>query len=419
MSPDVLWAALAAGISGVRRLSSLPESPLPSPFGAECRSFTGALEDFGPLDKNQQKAIRKGIKLMCRETQMGVAAAQRALAEAGLDVAVHDPERTGVVFGSDYMLTVPEDYAESVARCGGAAGRFDFDQWGGEGLDRMSPLWLLKYLPNMPASHIAIYNDLRGPNNTLTMREAAGNLAVAEAVQTIRHGRADCMLAGATGTRLHPMKSVHAVHQEQIVEAGLSEDPATLSRPFDLHRRGMVLGEGAAAVVLEELGSAAARGATIYGEVVGAGSGFAADRNLRGKCDAALASAMQNALRDARLASADIGHVHAHGLSTSLRDAEEARAIVAVLGKHSQEVPIVAAKSYFGNLGAGSGMIELIASLLALRHGRLFRTLNYSTPDSTCPIQVATGGDASPGKCFLNLSVTPQGQASALLISAV
>jgi 3-oxoacyl-[acyl-carrier-protein] synthase II len=400
-------------------LESLPGRELGAPFGAECRTFTAAAEDFGTLHKAQQKAIKKGIKLMCRETQMGVAAAQRALADAGLDVSARDPERTGVVFGSDYMVSGPQDYADGVAKCGGTNGHFDYDLWGQQGLDQMSPLWLLKYLPNMPASHVAIYNDLRGPNNSLTMREAAANLAIAEATQTIRRGYADCMLAGATGTRLHPMKSVHTLHQEQVAEASADADPARLSRPFDLHRSGMVMGEGAGVVVLERLEAAQARGATIYGEVVGHGNGFAADPNLRGKCDAAMAIALRAALADSAIAAGDIGHVHAHGLSTTIRDAEEARAIAAVLGDRSAKVPVVAAKSYFGNLGAGGGMVELIASLLALRYGRLFRTLNYTTPDPACPVRVVEDEDSPAGECFVNLSVTPQGQASAAAVRLI
>jgi 3-oxoacyl-[acyl-carrier-protein] synthase II len=181
----------------------------------------------------------------------------------------------------------------------------------------------------------------------------------------------------------------------------------------------MVMGEGAGVIVLERLEAAQARGATILGEIVGLGNGFAAEPDLRGKCDAALAIAIRAALANARLRTADIGHVHAHGLSTTVRDAEEARAIAAVLGDRHQSVPVVAAKSYFGNLGAGSGMVELIASLLALRHGRLFRTLNYSTPDPACPIRVATEDDLPAGEAFLNLSVTPQGQASAVAVRRV
>jgi 3-oxoacyl-[acyl-carrier-protein] synthase II len=172
-------------------------------------------------------------------------------------------------------------------------------------------------------------------------------------------------------------------------------------------------------VVLEEHSSAKARGATIYAEVLGLGSSNVADANLRGKCDAALAQAMRAALRDAGATPGDVGHVNAHGLSTVARDADEARAIGQVFGAAADKVPVAAPKSNFGNLGAGSGAVELIASVLALRAGRLPRVLNYETPDPACPIAVARDEATPAGRSFLNLSVTPQGQAAVLYVAAV
>ncbi|NOY28863.1 MAG: beta-ketoacyl-[acyl-carrier-protein] synthase family protein, partial [Planctomycetes bacterium] len=128
-------------------------------------------------------------------------------------------------------------------KCGAQSGQVEYAKWGQTGLAEMNPLWMLKYLPNMPASHIAILNDLRGPNNSLTLREIAGVMAVREAAQTIGRGHADCMIAGATGTRIHSFKTVHAVQTEQLASPDI--DPAKASRPFDLNRTGMVVGEGA------------------------------------------------------------------------------------------------------------------------------------------------------------------------------
>ena len=412
---DRFWEALLAGRSGVGPIASVPSDHLPVSFAAEAREFTGDIEDFGPLEKEQKKAIRKGLKIMCRESQMGVAAAQLALADAGLAVGKYDPERTGAVFGSDYMLTLPDEFSAGVDRCRTAAG-FDYSKWATEGMPQLSPLWLLKYLPNMPASHVAIYNDLRGPNNSITLREAASNLAIGEAFRTIARGSADTIVAGATGTRVHPMKTVHAIQTEQVASNGV--DPARASRPFDLDRQGMVLGEGAGCVVLEELQTAQARGATIYAEVTGFSSSQVTDQNYVAKRDVALVNVMRGCLKDAGARPEEIGHIHAHGLSTQTGDAEEARAIHAIFAERASKVPVTAAKSYFGNLGAGSGAVELIASTLALKHGQLFPILNYKTPDPACPIAAVTASGASPGDSFLNLSVTPQGQASALLVQA-
>ena len=226
----------AGGKSGVGTLAAIPPSFLPTHVAAEVRDFTGDIENFGPLEKEQKKAIRKGLKVMCRECQMGVAAAQLALTDAGLVVggAANDPERSGCIFGADYMLTMPEEFSAGINRCRDEAGAFDYNRWATEGMPQLSPLWLLKYLPNMPASHVAIYNDLRGPNNSITHREAAANLAVGEAYRTILRGSADTMLVGATGTRVHPMKTVHAIQTEEL--AGNGVEPAKASRPFDKNR---------------------------------------------------------------------------------------------------------------------------------------------------------------------------------------
>lgn len=411
---ESLWEALSSGQSAVRELTSIPQGALPVKFAAEARQFLGEIGDFGRLDKEQKKAIRKGSKMMCRECQMGVAAAQLALNDADLASSKLNPERTGISFGSDYMLSLPEEFIEGVKECLDEQGRFQFSRWGSEGLPKMSPLWLLKYLPNMPASHIAIYNDLRGPNNSLTLREASANVAVGEAFQIILRGSADTMLCGATGTRLHPMKVIHSVQQEEL--AAPDSEPARACRPFDRNRTGMVLGEGAGVIMIEELSTAQARGASIYGEVLAAASSSVVQPNFVAQREAAMSNVLRNVLKAAGVKPEDVGHIHAHGLSTHSGDIEEAWAINGVFGDRSKPVPVTAAKSYFGNLGAGSGMVEIIASLMAMHNSRLFPILNYETPDPECPIAAVTDGAAEPGKNFINLSVTPQGQASAILI---
>ena len=203
-------------------------------------------------------------------------------------------------------------------------------------------------------------------------------LALGEAFQTIRRGSAEAMLAGATGSRLHPMKAVHSRQQEELADG--DTEPARASRPFDPNRTGMVLGEGAGAVVLEEKSHAEARGVTIYGEVLSAATSSACDRN---------------------------------------RVAHRDRAIQEVFGRRSRPVPVTAAKSYFGNLGAGSGMIETACALLSWTHDRLFPILNYQTPDPDCPIAAVTDPDTLPGDSFLRVNVTPQGQAAVVLVRRV
>jgi len=411
-SAATLWDNLTHRRSGVGQLTSVPPGGVPIHFAAEARGFQGRIEEFGPLEKEQTKAIRKGLKVMCRECQMGVAAAQLAMSDAGLAVGRTDPIRTGIAFASDYMISMPEEFTAGIAKCVDGSGRFNFSRWPTEGMPKMSPLWLLKYLPNMPASHLAIYNDLRGPNNSLTVREAGANMAVAEAFQCILRGSADVMIVGATGTRTHPLQVIRALQHEQLALGDC--EPGRVLRPFDARRSGMVLGEGAGGMILEELNEAQARGAKIYGEVLAGASSAAAGRNLVAHRRQAMTNVLRGVLANARMSPDDVGHIHAHGLSTQSCDAEEAQAIRTVFG--ARDVPVVAAKSYFGNLGAGSGLVETAASLMAFQHDRLFPVANYESADPECPIAVVTDDQTPPGDTFINLSVTPLGQASAILI---
>ena len=229
-SKEALWEALAAGRSGVGPMTVVRPDALSLHVAAEAKQFSGEIDDFGPLEKEQKKAIRKGLKVMCRECQMGVAAAQLALFDAGGAAGKWDPDRTGISFGVDYMLSVPEEFIECIQECVDEAGKFSFAPWGAAGLSKITPLWLLKYLPNMPASHLAIYNDLRGPNNSLTLREAAANVALGEAFHIIRRGGADAMVVGATGTRLHCMKILHCLQQEEVATG--DGDPAQDQPPL-------------------------------------------------------------------------------------------------------------------------------------------------------------------------------------------
>ena len=411
---NALWESLATGRSGVRPLQCLPTDSLPVSCGAEARDFAGKIDDFGPLQKDQKRTIRKGMKVMCREIQMGVAAAQLALNDAGLGPGDYDSDRAGVIYGSDYILTEPDEFTEGVRSCLTPDHEFDFSRWAEDGMPKVTPLWLLKYLPNMPASHIAIYNDLRGPNNSITLREASANLAIAEAYCTILRGNADTIVAGATGTRLHPLRTVHVALQEELAQG--DGEPGKLSRPFDLNRSGMVLGEGAGAVVVEELQSAQSRGAEILGEVIGFASSAVVDRRGVGNIDKAFQNVMRQALLKARMSADELGHINAHGLSTRAGDEQEASAIQAVFGARKQPIPVTAVKSYMGNLGAAGGMVELISSTLALGKGQLFPILNYETPDPRCPIAAARSLDQSPGDSFMSISSTPQGQASAAVV---
>jgi len=414
-SPTELKESLASSRSGIGPIESLPTEHLPADFGGECKQFTGKIDNFGPLEKQLKRSIKKGLRLMCREIQMGVAASQLAITDAGLTEDSCDPTRIGTLFGSDYIITRPEEFATGVKNCLDDANAFQMNQWAENGLAKVEPLWLLKYLPNMPASHVAIYNQLRGPSNSLTVREASPSLAIAEATTIIQRGTADIMVAGATGSRIQPLRTLHVVLQEQLADRNsdvAGGDATKACRPFDVNRNGIVLGEGAGVMILEEYEFAKARGANILGEVVGYGSSSVADAAGVADYQTAFQNVMLGALETSGLSASDIGHVHAHGLGTIRCDAEEAIAIKNTLG----ETPVVAAKSLMGNLGGGSGMVEMIGSLLAMNDGELFATPNCDSLDPACPINLVTKSGTAAGDTFINLNTTPQGQASSIAI---
>ncbi len=410
---ETLLDGLRQRRSGVAPLTQVPMRVLSIDHAAEASGFSGNISDYGPLEKPLQRAIKKSSKIMCREIQMGVAVAQLALTDAGLDSESRDRDRTGVVYGCDYIMSLPGEFADGIRKCLSPEGKFEFERWGNEGKPEVNPLWLLKYLPNMPASHIAIYNDLRGPNNSITVREASAGAAVAEAYSTISRGHADVLIVGSTGSRIHPLRSLHADMQEKL--ASKQADPTTMSRPFSQTRDGSVLGEGAGAMIFETLEHAQNRGAKIVGEVVGYGSSAVGPNQGDQFLQTAIANVLRAALGDED--PANIGHIHAHGLGSVECDAQESAAIVDVFGDASSQPPVTTAKGHMGNLGAGGGMVETIASLGCLGHD-LFPILNCQAPADDCPINACTSDGVAAGDQFISVNVTPQGQSSAVRIRA-
>ena len=412
MTPDSLVKYLRAGESGIRELTQIPTGVLSIDHGAEAVDFTGDINDYGPMDKKLQRTIRKGSKVMCREIEMGVAVAQLALHDSGLDPDSRDRDRVGVLYGCDYIMSMPEEFARGIEKCL-EDGEFKFEKWGQTGKPEVNPLWLLKYLPNMPASHIAIYNDLRGPNNSITVREASAGAALSEAYSTLVRGHADALVVGSTGSRIHPLRSLHADMQENL--ASKRDDPTSMSQPFNSRRDGSVLGEGAGALVCETLEHAEARGAKILGEVVGYASSAVGPRTDDDSTH--LQTALANVYRGAigKNDPKSIGHIHAHGLGSMPCDQQEAAAIVDVFGDASAQPPVTTAKGHFGNLGAGGGMVEIIASLKSLG-GELFPIRNLTDLDNSCPIRACTSDGVPAGDSFVSANITPQGQASATMI---
>jgi 3-oxoacyl-[acyl-carrier-protein] synthase II len=397
---DAFWAALCQGKSGIRRIESFDASALPIGIAAE-------VEQFVPT---AYVTKRKSLKLMCRDAQFGVAAAMMAAEDAGVDSTTVDPERLGVVLGADRICS-PIDDCEATYRACLVDGRFDFNLWATRGMAEAYPLGFLRVLPNMIASHVSIMQDARGPNNTIHEAEVSGLTAVTEAARVIQRGAADVMIAGGASSEMSPFDCVRRCAMGILSRR--QDDPTAAMRPFDADRDGQVWGEGAATFILESRRHAEARGAPILATVLSWASACEGRRSNGAFEGAALRRAIATALERAHLRERQLGHINAHGVSTVDDDQLEARAI----RDAAPSVPVVAPKSYFGNLGAAGGAMEMAASVLAVNRGMVPPTLNYERPDPNCPVQVihreALSTAASSG---LLLNWTSVGQAATVIV---
>ena len=427
---DDLWTACREGRSGLK--ATTKDYPLPVTTIAPADCFTGKIQDFGAeLDEPRRKAIRKGVKLMAREIQTGVAAAQLALQHAQLGHEYH-PCRVGVSVASDMMITAPQEVTDAFVACRDYVDgepRFHFDQWRENGIKRMTPLWQLKYLTNMSASHVTIYNEFFGPAFDVTNREASFAIAVSEAIETIKRGAADAMIVGATGSRLQPYRFVDALKSGEFTPEILRSEGATapgVCRPFDARRFGTVPGEGAGALLLESESTAVSRGAKIYAEAVGGASRsvICHARELNGgdcRLDATFESLRESfrltlraIVRKLGLEAEEIGHINAAARGDVLLDAAEAAGLRDVLGDALDSIPTTTLSGHIGNPGAGGGAIQTIASILALEHDALFPILNYGVADSDCRVNATREFGEKPGDSFLKLCANAAGQTSAV-----
>jgi 3-oxoacyl-[acyl-carrier-protein] synthase II len=398
-----VWESLRTGRSGIHTISLFDPSALPT-------RFAGSIPDFDAKDFIDKKD-RRSLKVMARTIQLAVAGAQVALDDSAINKEKLDPARFGVEFGASLIASELEELGEAAqvsANC--QPGVVDLDKWGTAGLEVIQPLWMLKYLPNMLACHVSILHNAQGPNNSITESDAASLLALGEAYRILGRDGADFFLVGGAESRVNPLSMVRVCLYEPLSKR--NDAPEKACRPFERDRDGIVIGEGAGVLVLEELEHAKKRGAKIYAEVVGFGAAF--DRKKDGS---GLARAIRAALTDAGIGPEDIDHINAHGLSSVESDVWEAHGVREVFGNLSERVPVWATKSYLGNLGAGAGTVELAMSVLALQHGAVPATLNYDHPDPSCPIAV-TAGDLRPlhRDHVLKVNFTPLGQCAAIVI---
>jgi 3-oxoacyl-[acyl-carrier-protein] synthase II len=357
---ETFWENLTAGQGGAAPITAFDPSEFAVHFACE-------LKDFDPTQWIEHRKARR----MDRFAQMIIAAARMAEQDAGIDIAA-ETERTGV------SVATGIGGLQSFQNC--------YDQLLDRGPDRVNPLAITAIIPNMGAAWVSMELGTRGPLTSECTACAASNMAIGEATDAIRLGRADVMLAG--GTEAGITKVGIGGFSAMRALSRRNDAPEDASRPFDAERDGFVMGEAGAIVVLEELEHARARGAKIYAEL--AGYGVSSDAQHITEPDPTgrhPARAMTMALEDAGVTADGIDYINAHGTSTPLGDASETRVIKIALGEEkARKTPISSTKGATGHCLGASGAIEAIACTLAVQRDVVPPTINYDVPDPECDL---------------------------------
>ena len=354
------WSAILAGKSGSGMITLFDASKHKTRFAAEVKGFD-AVAFFGPREARK----------MDRFTQFATVAALEALEQSGLKIDETNRDRVGILIGTGIGgIGTLLDQAEVLRE---------------RGADRVSPFLIPMMISDSAAGMLAIRVGARGPNMAIATACASGNNAIGDAVETIRRGSADVMIAGGSEAAL-----VSVAMAGMNVMGALStrnDDPQSASRPFDKERDGFLMGEGAGILILESLEHAQARGANIFAELSGYGTTDDAHHiSAPAENGAGAAMSMKLALENANLIVDDIGYINAHGTSTPLNDKSETAAIKTVFGEQAYAIPVSSTKSMTGHLLGASGAVEAVFSIMAIRAGVLPPTINYQTPDPECDL---------------------------------
>ena len=358
---EAFWQGLLDGRSGIRKIQRFDVRDLP------CQ-IAGEIPDFEATDHIPAKEARR----MSRSSQIALAAVQMAVADAGLEEPLAEPERVGVSVGTGMGGL---DRAVAGARI-----------FWEHGVNKVNPFTLPAAAPNMSAFHVADRFGALGPSKSIVTACATGTQTVGEAAEMVRTGRADVVLTAGTEALIHDF-SLAGFAAMRALPTHYNDDPERASRPFDNDREGFVFSEGAAGMVIESLENAQKRGVHIYAEVVGhASSSDAFHMTAPDPSGAGALRAMRWALEDAQISPDEVDYINAHGTSTPANDAVETLAIKLLFGEQAYEIPISSTKSMIGHPMGASGAIEAVVSALTIDRGAIHPTINLENPDPDCDL---------------------------------
>lgn len=356
---ETSWKNAIGGVSGIGPITRVESDEYPAKVAAE-------LKDFNIENHMDKKEARK----MDRFTQYAVVAAKMAVQDAGLNITDEIAPRVGVWVGSGIggLETLESQFEIFLTK----------------GPRRVSPFFVPMMIPDMATGQISIALGAKGVNSCTVTACATGTNSIGDAFKVIQRGDADAMITGGTEAPLTRMSFAGFSANKAL---STNPDPKTASRPFDKNRDGFVMGEGAGIVVLEELEHALARGAKIYGEIIGYGStGDAYHITAPAQDGEGGARAMQEAIKDAGIKPEEIDYINAHGTSTYYNDKYETKAIKTVFGDHAYKLAVSSTKSMTGHLLGAAGGIEAIFSVMAIKDGIIPPTINIETPDEECDL---------------------------------
>ncbi|MBU0502544.1 MAG: beta-ketoacyl-ACP synthase II [Candidatus Margulisbacteria bacterium] len=357
---DNFWQGLSTGKNGIDKITHFDPSDFPT-------KIAGQVNDFNPSDYLDKKEARRLVKFI----QFAIAAAQMAVKDANLTISPNNANEIGVLIGSGIGgLDMLEQQCRNLYE---------------KGPTKLSPFTVPYMIPDMATGYTSINLGAKGPNSCTVTACASGTNSIGDACEIIKRGAAKVMVAGGTEACITPLGVASFCAARALSER--NNDPKHASRPFDKDRDGFVMGEGAGIVVLEDYEFAKARGANILAEVIGYGmSGDANHITAPAPGGEGAVRAIRAALADANLKPENIDYINAHGTSTSLNDKFETMALKTVFGEQAKQIPISSNKSMIGHLLGATGAVELIATVLTMKHGLIPPTINYETPDPECDL---------------------------------
>ncbi|HDS83642.1 MAG TPA: beta-ketoacyl-[acyl-carrier-protein] synthase family protein [Phycisphaerales bacterium] len=409
------WQGLLEGRCGIGVIGAFDASAFPCRLAGEVPEYK--IRDYVP------KSYRKATKLMSRDIELSVIAADEAFKNAGVTTKASDsgsltfdPTRLAISFGAG-LISCDLNELAACAATSVTDGKFDLRKWGAEGMENLTPLWLLKYLPNMLPCHVGIIHDIQGPSNTITCGEVSSHIAIAEAAEMIQRGDADAAVGGGAEAKVNPIVMLRQCLLGRSTTQS-NETPKAACRPFDAAAAGAVFGEAGGAIVLEELTSAQRRNAPILAEFAGAASGNSLNADLRHlePDGTGLAMTIEAALAEANITPEEIDLIIPTGTAILQDDRAEATALERVFGNALDTIDVWAVKGMTSHTGAAAGVLETAAAIYAAAEDKIGPSRNAERSAEGCRLKLTQNVVEKPVRNVLCCGYSFGGQTAAIII---